>query len=84
MFSVVTNIDYYLLSAVQEVLDDFQINLFVTTTAQIGLNYARKFAYYAFRNFPKIFSIMHKSQPIMLEIMLAYFSYCIIYHKITR
>jgi len=36
-----------------------------------------KNAYYAFRNFPKIFPIMPKYQPIVLKIMLAYFSYCI-------
>jgi len=40
--------------------------------------------YYAFRNFPKLFPIMFKYQPIMLKIMLPYFSYCIIYHKNTR
>jgi len=34
--------------------------------------------------FQEIFPIMPKYQPIMLKIMLAYFTYCIIYHKITR
>ena len=43
-----------------------------------------KIAYYAFRNFPKIFPIMPLYQSIMPKIMLAHFSYCIIYYKITR
>jgi len=33
---------------------------------------------------PKIFPIMPKYQPIVLKIILECFSYCIIYHKITR